>query len=391
MSKFLIALFSIIFLNFLSGSVLSSCKSVKNEQKTEIKDSFEVFAMKIDSSINSRDASFFNDNFDKQSLINTILMGLEVDPLLKGDFSMGMANGFSIGDEIVGSIDSFGSYKLVKFEKTSSDKAEAVYRMLTPYGSNYHKLYFYKDGNTIKTYNIYLYLALEFISDMLRRNFIINTMTRGADSIGGFKGEEAIVFNNFNLLKDLLNSINYGETNVTRQVLDSLPTAFKETQFGLITQLNFYQYTRNYKELDNIISKIKAKYPDTYDYLSLILFDYYSSVGKFDEAKEVLEKMKTKIANDPYLDILESDIYIQKGEFDVAEKMIKSFVKDNPDITQGKVALTSYYIRKKDFKQAAAQLDDLYTLKFNIKEWVKLESLAEFRNSAEYKKWESKN
>jgi len=145
-------------------SVIVLISSCKDKIKPVTKEEAKEFAKQIEISIRKGDATVLDNAIDTKTMVDR--MNLPADAKTKG-LSSGLKDGMKLGTVIVNTLTGKGNYDLVKqYEKDNVQ--HLVFRMFKDYMINYHDLELINTNGQTKVADVFVYLTGENLSETMR-------------------------------------------------------------------------------------------------------------------------------------------------------------------------------------------------------------------------------
>jgi Flp pilus assembly protein TadD len=313
--------------------LLASCKT---EEKPVTKEQAALFAQSIERSIAGKDEIFFNNAFDMDAMVAKMKAAAPDEP---GSFWKGVKEGIGeklkLGNKVLQSLGSKGSYKLVK-QYQQGAKLHLIFRLYSEGGGlNYHDFELVNKKDNVKIADMYIYTTGELFSKTMKDVFT-QILKANDKSLSG--------------LEKLGRLIQKGEYKKAKELLDDLPQNLKNTK---AIQLRNIQLCL---ELDTAayataLNKFQQDFPDDPS-LNLVLLDNFITKEKYAEALNCINQLDKQISKDPLLDYHRGLLYNLQGKKEAALQAFESLYKNMPEFSAGAMELCTYYMDKGNYKQA---------------------------------------
>ncbi len=335
--------------------ILLSCKTKNNKAantpfETATNSEAKDFAKRLQSSIEKKDATFFDDAIDKEAFLKKI--GLIDNGKDASAFKKGLTDKMNIGTQLINSITKNGSYQLVKqYEK---DKIQHLIFRLYDQGSlNYHDLELGKHDKEVKIDDIYVYTSGELLSETL--NTLYNQMKSLMES-----GQVSDEDNWLSIVPQIRQKMRTGNYQGALRDFRSLPEKIQKLKSLSLMLIMITSGLNDDAAYSAAIDDYQLRFPNEPN-MHLILIDGYIIKKEYDKAFESVNKLDERINKDPFLDFYRYLISNLKKNNTNAKKYLVSFVNNFPDFEDGILELILTY-RDDGEKEKADSLIKSYKL-----------------------------
>lgn len=335
--------------------ILLSCKTKNNKAantpfETATNSEAKDFAKRLQSSIEKKDATFFDDAIDKEAFLKKI--GLIDNGKDASAFKKGLTDKMNIGTQLINSITKNGSYQLVKqYEK---DKIQHLIFRLYDQGSlNYHDLELGKHDKEVKIDDIYVYTSGELLSETL--STLYNQMKSLMES-----GQVSDEDNWLSIVPQIRQKMRTGNYQGALRDFRSLPEKIQKLKSLSLMLIMITSGLNDDAAYSAAIDDYQLRFPNEPN-MHLILIDGYIIKKEYDKAFESVNKLDERINKDPFLDFYRYLISNLKKDNTNAKKYLVSFVNNFPDFEDGILELILTY-REDGEKEKADSLIKSYKL-----------------------------
>ena len=387
-------------LNTLLVLLLFSCSTPDAQQDcapiVEVADfpqsELTSFAISIDSSVSAGEGKLFNEAYDKNTYLNQLLEGLVLSNDDISNLAGLIGENFNIGDQLALSLGEGGSYTLLDIKPNADGtEAEALYRMVSPSGLNYHKLLLKQEGGQNWITNIYVYYTGQWLPQLFKLNQIMSFQMQEIPVSGLSAAEQAYVD-----YRDTLKMIN--EAAAAGNMVAALETHRRlpqELQTSTPVLLNQIMLAANVSD-DALQSAIadynRSKQADPFT-LALHLNGAYQKQGEYNKALQTVDVLEKGLpVSDPYLDVMRSQILHEAGRTEEATEAARKAYCATAGIQQPAMQLALTHIYSGQYNEALVLLERIKErYQVDIDAWLsQVEEASSFRQSKEYQKWNSK-
>lgn len=310
------------FLFLILSAFLFSCKSEKKQDPVSIKEAKE-FAIQLQSSIEKREAGFYNNAIDKAYFLKKA--GLK-DAGDKGKaFGEGIAGKLNIGTQLVNSLSKKGLYQLVKqYEK--ENKQHLIFRLYDNGSLNYHDIELIKKGAEVKISDLFVYTSGELLSETIHN--LYQQMMKLMDKPNS-EDEEWL-----NKLPAMRVKMNKGDYEGALQDYESLPEKIKKLRAIALMRIMITSGLADEAQYSAAIEAYQQQFPNEPN-MHLVLIDGYIMKKEYDNAFQAVNKLDSMINKDPFLDYYRYLLSNLKKDNASSVNYLSRFVKNFPDFEDG--------------------------------------------------------
>jgi len=203
--------FSCLFLATCCLFLLMSCKSAEKEVPVTAREASE-FAKQLQSSVEKRNGSFFDNAFDTKKFLKKAGLTDEGDAKA---FGKGLSEKMNLGTQITISLGEDGTYQLVKqYEKEG--KQHVLFRLFADGSLNYHDIELTNSGKETKISDIFIYTSGELFSETINNLY---KQLKGMMGKGGPSSDDDWL----RKMPDMRRLMNNGKHEEALEIYEKLP------------------------------------------------------------------------------------------------------------------------------------------------------------------------
>lgn len=315
--------------------VLTCCQQKEEEPLT--KEEVHDFAKKIEISIDKREPGMLNEAVDEKILSKKIGIGSGIN---SKSMQAGLKKGMAIGNKIVESISSKGTYSLIKeYEK---DKVHHIIFRLYDNGMlNYHDFELARSKGQPKIADVYIYMTGEDLSETLK-NLFAQFKDNAEDSW-------------FSRLPNIRTLLNKGKHQEALAIYNNIPEEAKKARVFQITHIDICSGLSD-EQYEKAIAEYETLYPNEPN-MQLLMIDGYILRKDYAKALHAVNELDKMIDKDPLLDFYRAVCYKLMGDYAKKTECLERLVKNIPDMEEGILELIADYLAKEEFEKAKPLVD----------------------------------
>lgn len=384
-------IYSIGFISILlSLSICLLFTKCKSEPTIEVKNEYLTFAQILADSLDSGNASFFNQFFDVDSITNSLLDSIHGPKITKEGFKKGVTDHLDVGMNIISAMGMDGHCKFLRLTKDSIPKA--LYRIVSQGGVNYFELFLQKNKqDSVQIIDYYPYAVGQQFSNTLRRIYL-SSLSDLRDSIkmDSLSKEDSMYVANIPTLDKIGKFFEEGEYNNALALIDSFPVVIREDKMIQITKLNI-AFNEGGEMYLQAIEEFKEKYPND-PLVEVILLDFAFAQQEHTQALAIIDSLNKKIGGDAYLNVMKATIYEDLAKNDVAIDLLKEAIQTEASMEESYWKIIPLYMKQKKYAEVVTlfpQMQELFDI--NPAEFLVYDGYEEFWQSSAFEAWESKH
>lgn len=327
--------------------------------------------------------------FDQNQLMDQILAGFTVIPEEKEEVVRGLkqVEGVSdLPDKIVAAVRNGGDYRFVRLVQKDG-QYRPLYRLTMPEdgGVNYHELVVEVSGEKPLITNVYLYLSGESLSESVRRVLIPALASEDASIVGELSGTEAEILKNREVLRQINSLMSQQKFEEASAKFSELTPELQRERSTLMTQLVISQGLSD-AEQEAIVEEMAKQIPGQ-PCSDFPLFALRKKQAKHDDVIQIVDRLQKSI-EDPYLDLLKVDALLAVGKTDEAREAVvrvKTACPDRSDVYWMEIAVS---LKTRNFDETARLLDEVgKTFGLEFRDLSSVPEYSEFIASEQGKAW----
>ncbi|MBN1599439.1 MAG: hypothetical protein JW894_14185 [Bacteroidales bacterium] len=341
-------------------------------------DDLHEFGENIEASIENGNSAYFNQCFHHREFLKRSID--ESNNAYAEGFREGFIKHFDIGTVLVDEIYSNGTYSFHKAYYTDG-KAKMLFRLMTNEGINYHEFEVQIIDEKMKIVDAYIFLAAEYLSEMVNRLYIANMPVKYCSESDLIKQAE------YKELESI--KVFFGENKSAKayrewKKLDPEYKSLKEYQvlgIQLAAHTNEEKFLEHYVEFRNNLNDTKGKY--------LLPVEGLMAYGYYKESLECIDSLDKCLGKDPMLNLWRANIFYNLNDYEKAAGYYNIIIETYPEYEFTYFTLLGIYIEEKKYDKATSLLEKM-TFTFNRYKEDFQEILVEypdFLHSAEYTEW----
>jgi hypothetical protein len=322
-----------------------------------------AFADSLEKEIENRETTLINSRFNVEELIDRIVFkgsdNQEVINFNKG-FTASFREKFKYGNIL---LQDFGEQEVYytfidSYVNQQTKKVHAVFRLFSPEGGlNYHdyELNFNDSLNHWEILDVYPYLSGELFSKTFRSIYmpIILPMLNNNGEIPTNQVKTILKIKKIKELSEAGNHV------LAYKMCDSIPEAFQSKKYFRLLVLQIAENMSDEKYMEEG-GKILSLFPDDPS-TNLVAIDYYSAIGDFDKALQMVEKLDKQVGGDELLDYYRGLVFHQKEDLDKASEYYLKFLGNYPYCQDAYDIGIDLYVEQKEFENAVNVIDTMVT------------------------------
>jgi hypothetical protein len=338
----------------------------------------------VEAAVAEADAEAYDDVLDLKGILTRTLKGVESEEKFKSDFIEGVMSS-SLGTQIADQLNAGGTLHFLRLHVVDG-RTRALFRMLNPNGGvNYHDYVLVKDGDKVRTEDLYVYLMGETLSRTFKREFLkaIAVMTKAP---GNLQGWEKDYMDAQPRIGEMQAAIRGGDAKKALKIYGDLPQTVKDDKLVMMQRVAIALQAGN-DEYGAALADWEKLFPGDPS-MDLMQIDAFAVKGEFEKSAEVVTRLSKRIGGDPFLDAMRGGLFLQAEKLDEAAAEADKAAKAEKGLPLPHFILLQVSLKKKDHAVTARELTVLdKECKVPIGELEGEADFADFVASEEYKKW----
>ncbi|HVG23407.1 MAG TPA: hypothetical protein VND45_04575 [Thermoanaerobaculia bacterium] len=272
--------------------------------------------------------------------------------------------------------------------RTVNGERRALVRLLLPDGSlNYHEMPLVRDSSGfIRARDIYVYATGEYLSDTLRRLYIIAVATN-PNFLQRLSGKKNAFLEVAPRAKEMMEKVHAGDGEAALKIYNDMPPNIRRDKALMLAYVMATSKTGDDKLYAHALDELRAAYPNDRG-MEMLFIDSHLLAGRHDEAMRSVDRVEEAVGGDPYLDTLRAGIRLQQGNLIEAERYAARACERDPKLEDGWWSRVNVTLKRKDFAETARLLrhlrDDLDVEVADLRDYP---DYAEFVRSPEYREF----
>lgn len=349
----------------------------------------EDLVKQLDAAIAHQSAGEVGRLFDQNQLMDQILAGFAVIPEEKDEVVRGLkqVEGVSdLPDKIVAAVRNGGDYRFVRLVQKDG-QFRPLYRLTMPEdgGVNYHELVVEVSADKPLITNVYLYLSGESLSESVRRVLIPALAAEDASIVGELSGTEAEILKNREVLRQMNGLISQQKFEDAYAKFSELSPELQRERSMLMTRLVISQGLSD-AEQEAAVEEMAKQTPGQ-PCSDFPLFALRKKQARHEDVIQIVDRLQKSI-NDPYLDLLKVDALLAVGKTDEAREAVvrvKTACPDRSDVYWMEIAVS---LKTRSFDETARLLDEVgKTFGLEFRDLSTVPEYSEFISSEQGKAW----
>lgn len=391
----------LLLLSYLCLHCFSSCQQLSEQAAEQVvekikpkiatEEDYYEFAEELETRINERDPSFFNEHFDLSNILQNLVTEVAAPDSFKTGFINGVEKSLNIGEQIVGSLGIEGNYKLLRINNFP-ERPTAVFRLISREGLNYHEIYLNQpeEGDTtIQIQDFYIYMGAQVFSTTLKRLYLSSLPDSTNASITSKKDtstvEKAFV-SHLSEIEEIGKMILNESHNKALDKINSLPQILQKDKMILIMRVNV-AFNADSLLYEQAVADFKKYHPKD-PVIELMALDFSFLKGNYTRSLVAIDHLNEKVGNDPYLNVMKADIYQDLKQWDTAEKLLHLAIEEEPDNEEAYWSLVLLYLDQEKYPETVEIFGTMYEkFQLNPAETLIKDQYQEFWSSDAYKQW----
>lgn len=353
-------------------------------------DIYQQLAQQIESSISEGEPLILNEAFDKAQMLDKILTftqkqtdkTLEIDKnqLLK-DFS----DNFNIGEQVTEWVGIDGFYDFIIHHK-KDNKNYLLFRLYGKNGGlNYHDFELADRTDTLKITDIYIYLAGDYISNIMGQIFLPLLTADNANN----NNKRETFLQAINTLDAVKQQTAIADYQQAAQLFEQIPNELKQQKTFQLTLLAFAdKISPQYYQ--TAIDNYEKQYPNDPS-LQLILLNKLFLQKNYTQTLQCIDQLAQKVFNDPFLNFQRANTYWAMADTTNALNTAQKLINDIPDFIDGHLTLLIYAIEAQKYDIALSEMQTMvewFSYEKSTLEQMLADEFPQFIRSETFQKWE---
>jgi hypothetical protein len=348
--------------------------------KANFNSDLEVFAQRIEESVNNNNPMFINNCFDFESFLNKIhyIDKPEIAEFNR-EFREAILTSLKPGNIVTDELVDGCRVKFLAVKQSAKDTL-LLFRILTSRGINYHEYCVGYKGQNFSIRDIYMYNNYSSLSSQFSNLYFESIFT-------SFETHDDN-YSKYYCAKSILEQeISKGKNQKAYKRWGRLPENIKTSKQILLLAIKASGNIGE-NELTQTLNIYIAQFgSDNRSYL--IILEDLLITEEYAKALECIDKLSIAVNNDPFLDYYRGQILSKLGNMQKAEWVFNGLINNLPDQQTGYIGLLELYIDNIHYGEATKILSllktnfEIYNKDFSII----LQAYPDFLCSKEYKNW----
>lgn len=291
----------------------------------------KTFAERLETAVKGGDASIFFTalHFPELSKRITAKSDVAKEPGVMLGFRQGLERN-DMGKQIVAGVQN-GSYRLVNTYQQGG-QTHVLFRMFGDAGLNYHDFLLYKEKDSVKFADIYVYLTGEDLSITFAE--LLNALVPETSGLSG--SQERV-----NFISSLRTLQRQGEYATMKNMIEKQSPDMRKNK----AVQTFYILACKQVDTDSYIASIEsfaASYPDASN-IYLVMLDAYYLKKEVEKGIQAINKLVTLTGGDLFLNFYIGNFYMLDDRIDEANLAFEKAFQYDPSIGQNMQQLAVTY------------------------------------------------
>jgi hypothetical protein len=300
----------------------------------------KTFARQLETSVNKREAAFFDNAIDR----NTLLKRANI-PASKnsGGFKRGLANGMTVGTALKQSLSAKATYTLIK-QYQKDNVPHLLFRLYDNGSLNYHDLELIRSDGEPRIADMFVYTTGENLSETLHKIYL-----QFADEMkkSSLSSETDEWLTQMPEIRKLMGEDKYREAS---DLFNKIPEKVRKGRSFQILHVELSSGLPS-DEYSAAIDEYRQLFPNEPN-MHLLLLDGYILHKEYDKALNAVNELDKQINTDPLLDFYRFLCYKLMDKAEEGKQYLVRLVKNMPDFEDGLLELISVDLDEKDFESA---------------------------------------
>lgn len=350
-----------------------------------------AFAESLEAAVLAGDSGGFHAAVDWDAILDEVTKDIEADTTQGRGFEKGFRSTLSqngLGSQIVGVVQAGGSYTFIRAHEEDG-QFRALFRLVHPEsaGVNYHDMPLHRTaGGSIKAADIYILLSGEFLSQTIRRTYVMAVSSNPGGLLGRLAGWESDFARHVNDCQKMNEAVQAGRGSEALGIYRKLPASLKRDKNVLLVRLRAAQQSGD-DEYASAIGAFRRCHPQDpcIDFLSI---DGHILRKEYPQALEAVARAEKSVGHDAYFDVLRASIHLLAGEHDAARECAERAAAEEPTLIDARWMLVTVSLQEERFEETARLLDRIaWEFGVEFSDLTTVPDYAGFVKSPEYAAW----
>lgn len=348
---------------------------------------YNYVGLAIDSTLFNGKTEYFNNIFNKQYLLDQILIESEetyVKQFNEG-FKEGLLNRFDYGDRLLQELGEDGSFDFLKSKINRKGEHHLLFRLSASDGLNYVEFKIDEIEGKPMIIDAYYYMSGEYLSKTL--SDVYKASISNKPNLIDKLLKRSLV-DDFKKVKQSRLLTQQGKFQEAFTVYNSISSEGKKQKAILLFGMQISSEVSD-NEYQKIINRYEELFPNDPS-LYLVSMDGAYMSKNYDRVLNLIRKLDIAVGGDPYLHSLRSNTYYAKGDMANAEKYGRLMIDNFPFEAEAYTTLMTIFIEQSKNKEALSVLEEFLKAFGLTKEYLH-DSIAsdypEFVKTEDYKNW----
>ena len=345
---------------------------------------FREFALQVETAAATEDAAAINDRVDVDGLAALITMGYEPATRTNNRLRAQLRSQLDWGQAITGAVAAGGNYRLLRLREEHGH-VRALYRLNTPEGLNYHDMLLVADDAGIWIRDIYVYASGEWLSDSLRRPYLVAVSHNDVIGPDMAPRDRLFVAHRADLARPQTRVL-AGDHTKALSVYRVLPAALQQEKFVQLSRAVSAARVGG-AALQTAQAEYARLFPGDIGF-DLILAEAAREQGAAADADTAIDRVDRALGGDPYLNVLRGVIALRREQYQRARDLAEDAIMEESQLSEAHMLRIAAVLGARDHKGTADALttaQDKAGLQFGSLD--RQPAFADFLDSSPGKKW----
>ncbi len=352
-----------------------------------------AYAGEVVAAFDARDRAKVDSLIDWRTLVDAGTESLGISENERSEIFQGVRNSVSgehgFAGQMIAASAQGGSLRLLG-ERKRQGKTVLLFRMTYPVDKGGLCYYEYvprrfPDGK-LRAADIYIYLAGEFLSEILRRLMLPMIADRSRTILDRLVTGDQDFVRDFPRIGQAGKLVSQGRSAEALAIYRTLRPGTLENKAVLLGRLRAAQEVDE-KDYMAVMDDLQKLFPND-PCLDLIAIDAFLLRKDFAGALGAIDRLDRSVGGDPYLDVMRASVHELQGDHRAAFESARRAVEREPTLRDAHLVLLTFGLEQKDHGEVLARLKDLHDrfgLSFDDMEHE--EEYADFVKSPRYADW----
>jgi len=244
--------------------------------------------------------------------------------------------------------------------------------------------------------DIYVLLTGENLSRSIRRNLVSVLAQSEATSEASLAGADRLLADHFETIQALTTALSKNDAKTAREEILKLPAELRNDRAIQVLTLNTYKASSAFA---TVLAGIRRASPEDV-FMDMVAIDIFARQKKYPASIEAIERVYSRVGQDPYLKILHGRMLLRQSEMvadretlrnenrEAGRRMIREAISEDDGLLSGYWNLVSFSLADQDHGETLRLLKLIHNrFKIRFKDLREIPSYKQFVTTSEFRKW----